>query len=78
MPFVGALVLRLSSPDKLARQPRAGPARLFGAHTYERVDKPRGEFFHTDWEAAAAEGAKISAREKPEGAVWKIRQVRYW
>lgn len=21
----------------------------FGAHTYERVDKPRGEFFHTDW-----------------------------
>jgi len=22
----------------------------FGAHTYERVDKPRGDFFHTDWE----------------------------
>jgi len=21
----------------------------FGAHTYERVDKPRGEFFHTNW-----------------------------
>lgn len=21
----------------------------FGAHTYERVDKPRGQFFHTDW-----------------------------
>ena len=21
----------------------------FGAHTYERVDAPRGEFFHTDW-----------------------------
>ncbi len=21
----------------------------FGAHTYERVDSPRGEFFHTDW-----------------------------
>jgi 6-phosphogluconate dehydrogenase len=21
----------------------------FGAHTYERVDKPRGEHFHTDW-----------------------------
>jgi len=21
----------------------------FGAHTYERVGKPRGEFFHTDW-----------------------------
>ena len=22
---------------------------FFGAHTYERVDRPRGEFFHTDW-----------------------------
>lgn len=21
----------------------------FGAHTYERLDKPRGEFFHTEW-----------------------------
>jgi 6-phosphogluconate dehydrogenase len=21
----------------------------FGAHTYERIDKPRGEFFHTNW-----------------------------
>ncbi|MCH8829807.1 MAG: decarboxylating NADP(+)-dependent phosphogluconate dehydrogenase, partial [Planctomycetes bacterium] len=21
----------------------------FGAHTYERIDKPRGETFHTDW-----------------------------
>jgi 6-phosphogluconate dehydrogenase len=22
---------------------------FFGAHTYERVDKPRGQFFHTNW-----------------------------
>ncbi|HPU57586.1 MAG TPA: NADP-dependent phosphogluconate dehydrogenase, partial [Verrucomicrobiota bacterium] len=21
----------------------------FGAHTYERVDQPRGQFFHTNW-----------------------------
>jgi 6-phosphogluconate dehydrogenase len=21
----------------------------FGGHMYERVDRPRGEFFHTDW-----------------------------
>ena len=21
----------------------------FGAHTYERIDKPRGEWFHTNW-----------------------------
>ena len=23
----------------------------FGAHTYERVDRPRGEFFHTNWQS---------------------------
>ena len=23
---------------------------FFGAHTYERVDRPRGEFFHTEWQ----------------------------
>jgi 6-phosphogluconate dehydrogenase len=22
---------------------------FFGAHTYERLDRPRGEFFHTNW-----------------------------
>lgn len=22
---------------------------FFGAHTYERLDKPEGEFFHTEW-----------------------------
>ena len=21
----------------------------FGAHTYERIDQPRGKFFHVDW-----------------------------
>ncbi|MDH4317906.1 MAG: decarboxylating NADP(+)-dependent phosphogluconate dehydrogenase [Desulfobulbaceae bacterium] len=30
----------------------------FGAHTYERVDKPRGEFFHTDW---TGHGGKASS-----------------
>lgn len=30
----------------------------FGAHTYERIDRPRGEFFHTDW---AGTGGKISS-----------------
>ena len=25
---------------------------FFGAHTYERVDQPRGKFFHIDWPAA--------------------------
>jgi 6-phosphogluconate dehydrogenase len=22
---------------------------FFGAHTYERIDQPRGQFFHTNW-----------------------------
>jgi 6-phosphogluconate dehydrogenase len=26
-----------------------GQRDYFGAHTYERTDKPRGEFFHIDW-----------------------------
>ena len=26
-----------------------GMRDLFGAHTYERTDAPRGEFFHTEW-----------------------------
>jgi 6-phosphogluconate dehydrogenase len=46
------------------RNPRL-PANLlqaqrdyFGAHTYERVDKPRGEFFHTNWTGT---GGDISA-----------------
>ncbi len=30
----------------------------FGAHTYERVDKPRGQFFHTNW---TGRGGRISA-----------------
>jgi 6-phosphogluconate dehydrogenase len=25
----------------------------FGAHSYERVDQPRGKFFHTEWNSAA-------------------------
>lgn len=42
-----------------------GPASLiqaqrdyFGAHTYERLDRPRGEWFHTDW--ASTGGTAVS------------------
>jgi 6-phosphogluconate dehydrogenase len=31
----------------------------FGAHTYERVDRPRGQFFHTDW---TGEGGDVTSR----------------
>jgi 6-phosphogluconate dehydrogenase len=30
----------------------------FGAHTYERTDKPRGQFFHTNW---TGKGGDVSA-----------------
>ena len=32
----------------------------FGAHTYERVDKPRGEFFHTNWTGRGGDTASSS------------------
>jgi 6-phosphogluconate dehydrogenase len=31
---------------------------FFGAHTYERIDKPRGEFFHTNW---TGKGGRVSS-----------------
>ena len=46
------------------RSPRL-PANLlqaqrdyFGAHTYERIDRERGVFFHTDW---TGEGGDVSS-----------------
>ena len=38
----------------------------FGAHTYERTDRPRGEFFHTNWtggdSSASTYNVQASAR----------------
>jgi 6-phosphogluconate dehydrogenase len=31
---------------------------FFGAHTFERVDKPRGQFFHTNW---TGRGGRVSS-----------------
>ena len=32
----------------------------FGAHTYERTDKPRGEFFHTNWTGRGGDTASTT------------------
>jgi 6-phosphogluconate dehydrogenase len=32
----------------------------FGAHTYERIDAPRGKFFHTNWTGKGGETASSS------------------
>jgi 6-phosphogluconate dehydrogenase len=31
---------------------------FFGAHTYERIDQPRGLFFHTNW---TGKGGRVSS-----------------
>jgi len=36
---------RANLPQNLTQAQRD----YFGAHTYERIDRPRGEFFHTEW-----------------------------
>ncbi|HAC64002.1 MAG TPA: phosphogluconate dehydrogenase (NADP(+)-dependent, decarboxylating), partial [Cyanothece sp. UBA12306] len=40
---------RASLPQNLTQAQRD----YFGAHTYERIDKPRGEFIHTEWASQA-------------------------
>jgi 6-phosphogluconate dehydrogenase len=32
----------------------------FGAHTYERIDKPRGEYFHTNWTGKGGDTASTT------------------
>jgi 6-phosphogluconate dehydrogenase len=32
----------------------------FGAHTYERIDRPRGEFYHTNWTGRGGDTASTS------------------
>ena len=35
--------------DRLPQNLTQAQRDYFGAHTYERIDKPRGEFFHAEW-----------------------------
>ncbi len=39
--------------DRLPQNLTQAQRDYFGAHTYERVDKPRGESFHTEWMAGS-------------------------
>jgi 6-phosphogluconate dehydrogenase len=38
--------------EKLPANLLQGQRDFFGAHTYERIDQPRGKFFHIDWPEA--------------------------
>ena len=46
---------RANLPQNLTQAQRD----YFGAHTYERVDRPRGEFFHTEWTRVAEESLQV-------------------
>jgi len=51
MPAIGA-ALAYYDGYRAARLPAnllQAQRDYFGAHTYERIDQPRGEFFHTNW-----------------------------
>jgi len=51
MPAIGA-ALAYYDGYRAARLPAnllQAQRDYFGAHTYERLDRPRGEFFHTNW-----------------------------
>ena len=37
------------TPERLPANLLQAQRDYFGAHTYERIDQPRGQFFHTNW-----------------------------
>ena len=51
MPAIGAALTYYDGyrSERLPANLLQAQRDFFGAHTYERVDKPRGEFFHTNW-----------------------------
>jgi 6-phosphogluconate dehydrogenase len=72
--IVGAVVAGIPTPafssalsfydgyrsDRLPANLLQAQRDYFGAHTYERTDKPRGQFFHTNW---TGRGGKTSSSE---------------
>ncbi len=51
MPAIGAALAYFDGyrSERLPANLLQAQRDYFGAHTYERMDKPRGEFFHTNW-----------------------------
>ncbi len=51
MPAIGAALAYYDGyrAERLPANLLQAQRDYFGAHTYERLDKPRGEFFHTNW-----------------------------
>ncbi|WP_036487934.1 decarboxylating NADP(+)-dependent phosphogluconate dehydrogenase [Myxosarcina sp. GI1] len=49
--------------DRLPQNLTQAQRDYFGAHTYERIDKPRGEFFHTEWTKAAEKSLQVGSTD---------------
>ena len=49
--------------DRLPQNLTQAQRDYFGAHTYERIDKPRDKFFHTEWTATAEESTQIGSTD---------------
>ncbi|MCC3408843.1 MAG: decarboxylating NADP(+)-dependent phosphogluconate dehydrogenase [Microcoleus sp. PH2017_10_PVI_O_A] len=49
--------------DRLPQNVTQAQRDYFGAHTYERTDKPRGEFFHSEWTQAAKESLQTGTTD---------------
>lgn len=49
--------------DRLPQNLTQAQRDYFGAHTYERTDKPRGEFFHSEWTQAAKESLQTGTAD---------------
>ena len=49
----------LPTPARLPANLLQAQRDYFGAHTYERTDKPRGQFYHLDWSSAGREQVKV-------------------
>ena len=51
MPAIGAALAYFDGyrTERLPANLLQAQRDYFGAHTYERIDRPRGEFFHTNW-----------------------------
>ena len=51
MPAIGSALAYYDGyrSDRLPANLLQAQRDYFGAHTYERIDRPRGEFFHTNW-----------------------------
>ena len=41
--------MKMFRRERLPANLLQGLRDYFGAHTYERIDKPRGQYFHTNW-----------------------------